>query len=81
MVDCDVFHFSKTRSALGYLVPRRWLRGVVLLVLFLAITGTMVLLQEVAIFYIWATNTKHSTEQLEAMIPQEFNMKVYVNYI
>lgn len=65
----------KTRSALGYLVPRRWLRGVVLLVLFLAITGTMVLLQEVAIFYIWATNTKHSTEQLEAMIPQEFNMK------
>lgn len=48
----------------------------VFLALVLAIVGVVLLLQEAAIVLVWASSTKQSTQQLEAMIPREVNMKV-----
>lgn len=51
------------------------MRGLAILALFLGAVGTVLLLQEAAIVYVWASSSGQSTEQLEAMIPQEFTMK------
>ena len=63
-------------ATLGYLVPRKWFRGLVFVVLSLVVVGAMLLIQEVAIVFFWASSISQSTQQLEAIIPQEVNMKV-----
>lgn len=42
----------------------------------LAVVGAMLLIQEVAIVFFWARSISQSSQQLEAIIPQEVNMKV-----
>ena len=47
-----------------------------ILVLCLVVVGMVLVIQESAIFLVWANSNKQTTQQLEAMIPQEVNLKV-----
>ena len=59
-------------SGLRYLVPRKRCRGLLLCaLLLLVVTATTVLLQELAIVYVWASTARKTTQQLEALIPRE----------
>lgn len=60
-------------TLIKYFVPRRWLKRITVMVVFLVALVFLLVLEGGSIMYIWAKGSVRTTQQLEELIPLESN--------